>query len=198
VLDSFTFYVDLPTSTIFRDEVYAWDSSTGNPAHNTAGNATGPALYESGPTSIPSYGNGFTPQQITFTIPGGLALTANTQYVLFITTSRDNGPLNPPGTAGFGGYVPTGTTGEYSGGDFVWIVDNGDPTQWTNPLNPWSQFKAFGQDDLAFQATFSSPPPPLPTTKTQCMNGGWKTYGFMNQGQCISFVNTGKPLPGGP
>jgi hypothetical protein len=30
-----------------------------------------------------------------------------------------------------------------------------------------------------------------PTTKDQCRDGGWETYGFRNQGQCIRFVNTG-------
>ena len=30
---------------------------------------------------------------------------------------------------------------------------------------------------------------PLPTTKDQCKNGGWQTYGiFKNQGDCVSFV----------
>jgi hypothetical protein len=29
----------------------------------------------------------------------------------------------------------------------------------------------------------------LPTTKEQCKNGGWKTYGvFKNQDDCVSFV----------
>jgi hypothetical protein len=39
-----------------------------------------------------------------------------------------------------------------------------------------------------------------PTTKDQCNNGGWKTYGiFKNQGDCVSFVATGgKNPPGGP
>ena len=33
----------------------------------------------------------------------------------------------------------------------------------------------------------------LPTTKDQCKNGGWKTFGsvFKNQGDCVSFVATG-------
>ena len=31
-----------------------------------------------------------------------------------------------------------------------------------------------------------------PTTKDQCKNGGWQTFGFNNEGQCIQFVNTGK------
>jgi hypothetical protein len=40
----------------------------------------------------------------------------------------------------------------------------------------------------------------LPTTKDQCKNGGWRTYGvFRNQGNCVSFVATGgKNRPGGP
>jgi hypothetical protein len=40
--------------------------------------------------------------------------------------------------------------------------------------------------------------PPLPTSKEQCKNGGWRTYGvFKNQGDCISFVATnGKNPPG--
>lgn len=32
----------------------------------------------------------------------------------------------------------------------------------------------------------------IPITKDQCKNGGWKVFGFVNQGQCIQFVNTGK------
>ena len=40
---------------------------------------------------------------------------------------------------------------------------------------------------------------PLPTSKDQCKNGGWKTYGvFKNQGDCVSFVATGgKNQPAG-
>jgi large repetitive protein len=32
-----------------------------------------------------------------------------------------------------------------------------------------------------------------PTTKAQCKNGGWRVYGFPNQGTCISFVNHNRP-----
>jgi len=41
----------------------------------------------------------------------------------------------------------------------------------------------------------------MPTTKDQCMNNGWKSYGstFKNQGDCVSFVATnGKNQPSGP
>lgn len=32
---------------------------------------------------------------------------------------------------------------------------------------------------------------PNPTTKDQCKDNGWTTYGFSNQGQCVSYVTTG-------
>jgi len=39
---------------------------------------------------------------------------------------------------------------------------------------------------------------PLPTSKEQCKNGGWRTYGvFKNQGDCVSFVATGGKNPPG-
>jgi hypothetical protein len=44
-----------------------------------------------------------------------------------------------------------------------------------------------GPGDLAFT--------PVPTSKTGCKNGGWRTnfaFAFKNQGDCIQFVNTGK------
>jgi hypothetical protein len=35
------------------------------------------------------------------------------------------------------------------------------------------------------------PPPPTeqPQTKEDCKKGGWKEFGFKNQGQCIKAVN---------
>ena len=40
----------------------------------------------------------------------------------------------------------------------------------------------------------------LPTSKEECRNGGWKSYGvFKNQGDCVSFVATnGTNSPSGP
>jgi hypothetical protein len=31
--------------------------------------------------------------------------------------------------------------------------------------------------------------PPQPQTKADCKNGGYKEFGFKNQGRCIAFVN---------
>jgi len=37
---------------------------------------------------------------------------------------------------------------------------------------------------------------PVPTTKDQCKNGGWRSFGaFKNQGDCVSFVATGGKNP---
>jgi hypothetical protein len=37
---------------------------------------------------------------------------------------------------------------------------------------------------------------PFPTSKDQCKNGGWRTYGvFKNQGDCVSFVASGGKSP---
>jgi hypothetical protein len=33
---------------------------------------------------------------------------------------------------------------------------------------------------------------PPPTTKAECMNGGWQQFGFANQGLCIAFVERGR------
>ena len=31
-----------------------------------------------------------------------------------------------------------------------------------------------------------------PTSKKDCKRGGWAAFGFRNQGQCVSFVQTGR------
>jgi hypothetical protein len=36
--------------------------------------------------------------------------------------------------------------------------------------------------------------PALPTSKEQCKNGGWRQFGFKNQGQCVAFVER-RPNP---
>ncbi|HEY6279977.1 MAG TPA: hypothetical protein VIX86_27105 [Streptosporangiaceae bacterium] len=183
VLDSFTFYVQLPTNLIFRGEVYAWNPATGNQANNTSGNATGPALYKSSKMHTTSYNSGFGPfEPITFNIPDGIPLTAGAQYVLFFTISKDYAADAP--TAGIPGFVGYTATDTYSGGDWVFINNGGDTSQWTTV--PWSNQVGLGADDLAFKATFSRP---LPTRKAQCRHGGWKTYAvFKNQRDCVRFV----------
>jgi hypothetical protein len=42
-----------------------------------------------------------------------------------------------------------------------------------------------GIDHLSFSK-------PDPRNKDECKKGGWATFGFRNQGQCVRFVETGK------
>jgi hypothetical protein len=49
-------------------------------------------------------------------------------------------------------------------------------------------------DDVS--VLLNSTTPTVPTSKAQCKNGGWRTYGvFKNQGDCVSFVATGGKHP---
>ena len=88
------------------------------------------------------------------------------------------------------------------------VVDGGGP-------NPDSYRPGFASEPIDC-AQFQPPPfpliqftnstvvvhdaPALPTSKDQCKNGGWRTFGvFKNQGDCVSFVATGrKNQPSGP
>jgi hypothetical protein len=58
----------------------------------------------------------------------------------------------------------------------------------------------FGTESLIAGDIVVVDAPPLPTSKEQCKNGGWRDFGvFKNQGDCVSFVATsGKNPPGGP
>ncbi|MBI1942481.1 MAG: hypothetical protein HYS35_02350 [Betaproteobacteria bacterium] len=48
----------------------------------------------------------------------------------------------------------------------------------------------------AAQPSGPPPRPTLPTTKEQCFNGGWQTFGvFKNQGDCVSFVASKEKNP---
>jgi hypothetical protein len=51
-----------------------------------------------------------------------------------------------------------------------------------------------GNFDLGFTGSLEVfDAPPLPTSKDQCKNGGWRNYPqFKNQGDCVSFVENGK------
>ena len=120
VLESFAFEMMLPTSLVFRGEVYAWNGQE----------ATGPALWESAPMTTTT--SGF--QLITFNT-GGITLTPGNVYVLFATTSKDNAgnPGFPQGEWGF-------TTG-YSGGSFVYNNNGTSTAQWFSPVWPYSALR---------------------------------------------------------
>jgi hypothetical protein len=61
-----------------------------------------------------------------------------------------------------------------------------------NGLGDW--FCYTGANDpynQGFDLHFRTYVNPVPTSKSQCKNGGWRDFGFKNQGQCIRFVKRG-------
>jgi hypothetical protein len=57
-----------------------------------------------------------------------------------------------------------------------------DPTD-CSPLPPMTVGGATSGGDITVIDA-----PPLPANKDQCKNGGWRSFGFKNQGQCVAFV----------
>ena len=64
-----------------------------------------------------------------------------------------------------------------------------------NGTNPNGKWKLYVIDDSAVHTgsitswSLDITTTPVPTTKEQCKNGGWREFGYPNQGTCISFVN---------
>ncbi len=165
-LTDFTFYMKVPSSCVFRGEVYAWDGTK----------ATGAALWEGAPTTTND--TAFNP--VTFNT-GGVALTGGQQYVLFASVSKD-----PATGSGIWGFI---LADAYPGGDFVFMNNGYDPSQWT--ASTWDGFPG---TDLAFKVDFvSSAAVPdatasLPYTFTITASGSTAPY---------SFALTGGALPAG-
>jgi hypothetical protein len=100
------------------------------------------------------------------------------------------------------GVVVTGDPHEYLLGDEIEYpgvcVDGrvnpvcaAGPVEWTFNANEKVEirFALGGENDWFFdwtEFTVGS----KPTTKNDCKRGGWMTFGFRNQGECIRFVNT--------
>ena len=73
-------------------------------------------------------------------------------------------------------------------GDLIRGIPTG--TSSCSPLGSAVNFEVISGDVVVTDARA------LPTSKDQCKNGGWRTYGvFKNQSDCVSFVATGGKNP---
>jgi hypothetical protein len=111
VLTSFTFYLKVAPTVVFRGEVYAWDGTK----------ATDLCLYESAPTHTTQDQNF---EAVTFNT-GLISVNSGQTYVLFATTSKNTG-------SGSGVW---GLAGDVYSGNFVSTSNN--DSQWTT--SPWGQ-----------------------------------------------------------
>ena len=124
-LVSYTFQIgNCSANVTFRGSVYAWDSVTSR--------ATGASLYTSAPQTVNA---GATYTAVTFNV-GSLSLPAGT-YVLFASTSQDQSGA-PSSSCRWGSIANNAI---YPGGQFVFINNGPDPTQWTS-----TQWSSIGQD----------------------------------------------------
>ena len=105
-------------------------------------------------------------------------------------------PNPPPPPSNYGFYLVVADNGPPAGNppggpdqaDLV-LVGPDPPTTCTGVL-PERLGLVVGTDIVVHDA------PPLPTSKEQCKNGGWRSFGiFKNQGECVSFVATGGKRP---
>ena len=122
--------------------------------------------------------------------------------VLLYPRNRPSGAFGPPTTP-----FETGLTGEFPPGVVLVLFDPSAATVVgvTNP-GPIATFPAGIAPgtyvvllfDIPFNVALGSiqigncapPPPPAPTSKELCKDGGWRNYPqFKNQGQCVAFVN---------
>jgi hypothetical protein len=129
-----------------------------------------------------------------------------------------SGPLgeNPTGTAGLGFFVPGAVTCLHVEGNTAILqvntptfsfpvtikVTDGTPDRVDSA--PAGGDPCGGGVGIVFQIVASgdivvTDAQPFPTSKDQCKNGGWQTYGaFKDQGDCVSYVATkGKRQPSG-
>jgi hypothetical protein len=182
------------------DWVYVDDG--GNPGLWTTLVWTHPALF---PSAFPNQDDlafqaTFSgPQDPTSTSvacsPGTVAVGKPSRCTATVTDTAGSGQTTPNGTVTFGSggpgrftgspctlaqtspgvascqvtYIP-GASGTPTRADTITATYNGDP----------AHLSSSGTTAVRVQ----------PTTNGDCMNGGWRNYGFANQGLCIQFVQT--------
>jgi hypothetical protein len=135
---SFSFEIGFCTAPVtFRGHVYLWNGTM----------ATGASLFNSAPQTIPS-DNVY--HLVTFS--PGIPLPPG-QYILFASTSEDQGAA-PPSGCRWGAL--TNDNGD-PGGQFKFLNNGPDPTQWTSVT--WSSIS----EDLAFSVAVSGNAFAVPT-----------------------------------
>jgi hypothetical protein len=172
-----------------------------------------------------SSAGGQVPLQDSVTGSGIAAMTTAAGFAFQIDARSAPSGENPTGSA----HIDPGENGKPFGGPITCLAVTGNVATFNFEALPFTTVATVvatdspAGDQIAFVGPGRAPtdcspvtnPPnhplnggdivvhdaqPLPTSKDQCKNGGWRTYGvFKNQGDCVSFVATeGKNQPSGP
>jgi hypothetical protein len=129
-----------------------------------------------------------------------LSVSGNYAVVGFMGTYTVAFPTEPPRSGPFSGIVQIVDNGPAVAGISPDLFAEHDAFDSTTPPD----CSAAGARPVGTSQTFGdfvvTDAPALPTTKDQCKNGGWRSFGvFKNQGDCVSFVATGgNNPPAGP
>jgi hypothetical protein len=143
--------------------------------------------------------------EFTFDVHSGPSGENPTGTVGFETFFGDLGPLDVTCLSVSGNRASTillAPEPSAIAGILVWVEDNGpgqDRIEWQVltalpsacpvPSGVFGAATTSGDISVTDAQAF-------PTSKDQCKNGGWRTYGvFKNQGDCVSFVATGGKNP---
>jgi hypothetical protein len=126
--------------------------------------------------------------------------TDGLNYERFGRVSTDNGATWGPDMAISDVLIPQPQQPDFFiqacyAGDYNYITAEGDTgyDAWTDGR---VAIQGVAQQDVFLDEVAL---PVLPTTKQECMSGGWRRFGrFTNQGDCVSFVVTGGRNPPGP
>ena len=188
------FVVDLPPFPSFCALSYILniDAHSGPAGQNPTGTVT-----------VDEHGNTPSSASLTNAVVTCLSVSGRVAIIGITGTRVGNGGFILP-TAGLVRVVDAG--GPDSGADtFQFALEKSSPVPPPPPLpGPTScptfpdAFPKSGFPDFtnATGNVVVTDTRPLPTSKDECKNGGWKTYGiFKNQGDCVSFVATGGKNP---
>jgi hypothetical protein len=121
--------------------------------------------------NIPTDGSG-----VSITVGPFFEQSVSTKTIQWHVFGGGERSYDDPLWNGFGGPTFGADITNYAnsvGGSFSWVIAGPDDP---NPFVTWNDVNA---DSCAI-------------TKDMCKSGGWESFGFRNQGQCIRFVETGQ------
>ena len=160
------------------------------------GAATGDTCAASGTATITGSGTATGPysgtytESLTFTYSGNTMTSGSATFTITTADSTVTGTEQVVGSEVFclddGGFA--------SKFDTTYSATISAPAGKFHDEGTWG---GFVNSDFGFGGSFTStlpngPIPLAPTSKDQCKNGGWQSFGvFKNQGDCVSFVATG-------
>jgi hypothetical protein len=153
-------------------------------------------------------GNGFTDSGVTLPPGGHAVITATGTWSCDFFDPNispgcvggpDGAPIPPDQDPYFQPNLNAYSLMASLDGGVTWQAVGSGPTIVTGPGHIIFSYNDnnYGDNDGSVSVTISTG---LPTSKSECMNGGWANFGstFKNQGDCVSFVATGgKALPNG-